>query len=57
MCIKLVIKTNLYYDAQSEKHQIKESVSQAFIACRGTTLFHSTTMHTNFEFHIQLQFN
>jgi hypothetical protein len=23
MCIKLVIKTNLYYDARSEKHQIK----------------------------------
>jgi hypothetical protein len=22
MCIKLVIKTNLYYDARSEKHQI-----------------------------------
>jgi hypothetical protein len=21
MCIKLVIKTNLYYDARSEKHQ------------------------------------
>jgi hypothetical protein len=23
MCIKLVIKTNLYYDARSEKRQIK----------------------------------
>jgi hypothetical protein len=22
MCFKLVIKTNLYYDARSEKHQI-----------------------------------
>jgi hypothetical protein len=24
MCIKLVIKTNLYYDARSEKHQIMQ---------------------------------
>jgi hypothetical protein len=35
MCIKLVIKTNLYYDARSEKHQIQRHchylMSRAFI--------------------------
>jgi hypothetical protein len=28
MCIKLVIKTNLYYDARSEKHQISTLVKK-----------------------------
>jgi hypothetical protein len=32
LCIKLVIKTNLYYDARSEKHQImKNLVTTNFI--------------------------
>jgi hypothetical protein len=27
LCIKLVIKTSLYYDARSEKHQINQPLS------------------------------
>jgi hypothetical protein len=31
MCIKLVIKTSLYYDARSEKHQISGNEVGSFI--------------------------
>jgi hypothetical protein len=30
MCIKLVIKTSLYYDARSEKHQINKGKFKVF---------------------------
>jgi hypothetical protein len=45
MCIKLVIKTNLYYDARSEKYQIDIFVNCNWVDTRWQQ--YSTHLHTN----------
>jgi hypothetical protein len=44
MCIKLVIKTSLYYDAQSEKHQVRRACSSFFVTVHASAPYDTTSL-------------